>query len=239
MARNSVRSKNGTPAAPTRRIYESILALIRDGDLRPGDRLPNERELASQLDTGRAPLRNALSIAENDGLIVRHVGSGTFLTDNAASILEIADASVHYGNTESITFHEIMEARLMFEPLVAGLAAVHATKRDLAEMDKELLAIRGAESWLVFKKAIYRLLQCIYVAGHNRFMQRVFEQIAQARQAVQFDGRKPDKAVSELVREHAQKELSVIVDAIRAHNRPRAEHETKAYLTRILANIAI
>ena len=172
-------------------------------------------------------------------MIVRRVGSGTFLANTAAGILEIADAGVRYSDTASVTFHEVMEARLMFEALVAGLAAVHATKRDLAGIDTELLAIRRAETWLVFKKAIYRLLQCIYAASCNRFMQRVFEQIVKFVRRFSSTGRKPDTGVSELVREHAHEELSVIVDAIRAHNRPRAEHETKAYLSRILANIAI
>ena len=55
---------------------------IREGRFKPGDRLPSEPELAIQLGVSRNSLREALKSLEDAGLIVRHHGRGTFITES-------------------------------------------------------------------------------------------------------------------------------------------------------------
>ena len=62
-------------------IADSIIAQIEAGDLTPGDRLPSERELAERYSVTRITLRQALSILESQGLIIRRQGSGTYIAD--------------------------------------------------------------------------------------------------------------------------------------------------------------
>ena len=60
-------------------VYRALLQGIRDGLMVPGAKLPNERDLAQQLNTSRTAVRSALATMERQGLIRRRVGSGTFL----------------------------------------------------------------------------------------------------------------------------------------------------------------
>jgi len=60
-------------------VHDRLLALIREGRLQPGDRLPSETQLADQLGISRATLREALRLLEEEGVIVRRQGLGTFV----------------------------------------------------------------------------------------------------------------------------------------------------------------
>ena len=101
MARNGRQRKNAIPLPdnamvkrpiifdpiPTRRIFEEIADQIRqriyDGDLKPGDRLPGERDLASQFGVGRMVVREALRTLEEGGLVQIKKGSdgGAFVKE--------------------------------------------------------------------------------------------------------------------------------------------------------------
>src|SRR4051794_16843187 len=63
-------------------VYRALLQAIRGGSMLPGAKLPNERDLAQQLGTGRTAVRTALAMMERQGLVRRQVGSGTYLTDD-------------------------------------------------------------------------------------------------------------------------------------------------------------
>ena len=60
-------------------LRDQIRALVHGGDLRPGDRIPASRELATQLGVHRTTVANAYAELESEGLISGHVGRGTFI----------------------------------------------------------------------------------------------------------------------------------------------------------------
>ncbi len=60
-------------------LRDQLRALVHSGDLRPGDRIPASRELASQLGVHRTTVANAYAELESEGLIQGHVGRGTFI----------------------------------------------------------------------------------------------------------------------------------------------------------------
>src|SRR3982750_2322149 len=70
-------------AIQSQRVYEKIAEqlthLIRDRNMRPGDRLPPERELASQLGVSRPSVREAMIALETAGLVEVRTGSGTYV----------------------------------------------------------------------------------------------------------------------------------------------------------------
>jgi DNA-binding FadR family transcriptional regulator len=106
-------------------VYRSLLRAIREGLLVPGAKLPNERDLAQQLNTSRTAVRAALAMMERQGLVRRRVGSGTFLTEDARDIfvrMDQTDAARH----EAIpSFPEIIEGRLLFEPAMINRVQEH------------------------------------------------------------------------------------------------------------------
>src|SRR5258708_7569248 len=63
-------------------LYSQLRALVQAGDLRPGDRIPASRELATTLGVHRTTVANAYAELESEGLIQGHVGRGTFIRGN-------------------------------------------------------------------------------------------------------------------------------------------------------------
>jgi len=72
-------------AAPLRhQLAEELRALIRSGELAPGDRLPSEPELAQHRAVSRSSIRAAITVLEEEGLVTRRHGSGTYVTHRPA-----------------------------------------------------------------------------------------------------------------------------------------------------------
>jgi len=117
-------------------VIEQIMNLIKNNELKPGDKLPPERELAAKLSISRGSLREAFRVLESRGLIKSKPGGGRF-------IREIRKNSRN--NTENIILSlekssilELLEAREMFEVEIVELAAQRATAEDI-ELIKEAL----------------------------------------------------------------------------------------------------
>lgn len=111
------------------RTFEEVLAQIErrieaDG-LRPGDRLPGERQLAEQLQVSRASVREAMRVLETLGVVSSNVGrgvdSGAVLSARPGGAL--ADLLRLHLSLSSLSMRDIIEARLMIERWSAELAA--------------------------------------------------------------------------------------------------------------------
>lgn len=129
-----------TPAAAvfapihTRRAFEEICQRIRDqlgaGQLKPGDKLPAERELALQLGVGRNALREALRSLEIAGIVrlQKGVKGGAFIREgNTGQMNQVMQDMLSLG---SITVDELTETRLHIQDLVVRLASSRATRAD-------------------------------------------------------------------------------------------------------------
>jgi GntR family transcriptional repressor for pyruvate dehydrogenase complex len=122
------------------RLYEQLVERLLDHiqaeGLQPGDRLPPERELATQLAVSRASVSQALIALEVQGVIdVRH-GDGAVILDvpPRQQVLAALD-------TRRNQLREVIEAREALEVQLAGLAAQRRTPEDLAAIDDALDAM--------------------------------------------------------------------------------------------------
>jgi DNA-binding FadR family transcriptional regulator len=113
---------------------------IETGVFSDGDQLPPERQLAISLGTARSTIRKALDQLESQKLVVRRVGSGTFV--NYAGPLQTPDADV----ADLISPLQLIDARCAVEPYMARLAAIHATGRDLDSFEAVLQRIEACGS---------------------------------------------------------------------------------------------
>lgn len=68
-------------------IVDQIMALIEKGDLRPGQRLPSERDLCTRFGTGRSSLREALRCLSIIGILNARIGDGTSVATDGAKFL--------------------------------------------------------------------------------------------------------------------------------------------------------
>lgn len=110
-------------------VVERFKSLILDGVLRPGDRLPAERQLAVDLDVSRPILRDALAILEADGLVATRQGEGTFVADLIGQVFSDPVSRIMRASSKGLA--DYMEFRLLMEADMAGLAAQRATPADL------------------------------------------------------------------------------------------------------------
>ncbi|RAR59265.1 GntR family transcriptional regulator [Paraburkholderia unamae] len=126
----------------TRRISEEINAQIRQqiasGALRPGSRLPTERELAEQFAVSRMAVREGMRTLESAGLITMKKGrhGGAFVSESSAKLVtqQIRDM-LELGRA---TLPMLMEARLMVMDVVVRLACERATAADFRAMEANL-----------------------------------------------------------------------------------------------------
>ncbi len=127
------------------RLYQDIVGqihgLIREGVLKPGDRLPPERELADRLHVSRSSLREAMRALELQGLLVSRPGAGTFVSSESMdALISIVASSL----TQVRDFlNDIFEVRHLLEPQIAALAAERATQDDIQRMVEALEAQEG------------------------------------------------------------------------------------------------
>jgi GntR family transcriptional regulator, transcriptional repressor for pyruvate dehydrogenase complex len=113
-------------------IYTQILSQIQLGVFKEGDKLPPERELCEQFNVSRAPIRQALSALELNGYIYSRQGEGVYVK----SAYPVSENPASNAVLESVTPEEIVEARMMIEPLIAKFAAERATKEEIKGIKK-------------------------------------------------------------------------------------------------------
>lgn len=109
-------------------VERQIESLILEGILRPGDRLPAERELSKTIDVSRPILREALKELEDHGLLVTRHGEGTFVADVIGSIF--AQPVVDLISKHPKALLDYLEFRRDVEGTTAFYAAARATDAD-------------------------------------------------------------------------------------------------------------
>jgi len=128
--------------AKTHRISHNIVQQIRKailrGDLRPGDRLPPEKELADRFEVSKASLREAIRSLEALGLLeVRQgVAGGAFICEVDRDT--VRNALFNYIFFQNPPLHEFSKLRLLLEPPMAAEAALRITDQDLADLQLNL-----------------------------------------------------------------------------------------------------
>lgn len=129
------------PVGPRRTFegaVEQIAEKVRLGDLHAGERLPSERELAAAMQISRATLREAIRILTDAEVLEVRPGSGGGIfvaSDYVPLELLRSKSDLRLGEVAGV-----LEARRLFEPRVAQLAAVNAREEDFAEMGRTIEA---------------------------------------------------------------------------------------------------
>ncbi len=115
------------------RIVEQIEAQVLSGNLKYGDRLPTERELAEQFGVSRTAVREAVKALREKGLVQGHPGRGTFITDGTSRAMRDSLGLMMKIGADTGA-DNVVEVREILEPEIAALAATRATLDDLARL---------------------------------------------------------------------------------------------------------
>ena len=105
--------------------------IVNGGAWGPGDRLPNENDLAEQLGVSRGTLREAIRLLTAQGILTAQKGRGTFVAENASlpGRFDLENLPV-----ERSRLADLFEARLLLEPELAALACRRASREELARI---------------------------------------------------------------------------------------------------------
>lgn len=127
------------------RIVRQLRHRIAAGELKPGDRLPPERLLATALGASRASVREAVRVLELSGLVSPRHGDGTFVQARPSAAAE--NSLSQFLQRERERLLDLSQARQALEPRLASLAAEHADRDDVERLRQTLYAeinhIRG------------------------------------------------------------------------------------------------
>ncbi len=135
-------SKNGEDMPAFKQIKKSTLSetiiiqikeMIVNGDFKPGDRLPSERELTKLLGVSRPPIREALHALSAMGLIEIRMGEGNFLCKDISIIDNDLKLKIMFRKKAA---NDLVEARCVLETQIVELACKRATSEDLVDIEE-------------------------------------------------------------------------------------------------------
>jgi len=220
--------KEITPVRLYENVIEQIIDLIKNNELKPGDKLPPERELAEKLSISRGSLREAFRVLESRGLIKSKPGGGRFIREIRKN---------GHNNTENIILSlekssilELLEAREMFEVKIVELAAQRATSEEI-ELIKEVLNKMNREEELKDNKKTESDTEfhlAIARASHNF----VFVNIIKLHLDLLKETREKTWEISGR-REEQQEEHQAIFQAISQHNSKKAGEAMLTHLKNV------
>jgi DNA-binding FadR family transcriptional regulator len=218
---------DGIPEAASdrgRSALTQLRAYLAQAELRPGTRLPAERELSEVLGVSRGDLRKALADLEVRGELWRHVGKGTFV--GARPVAEFFSIAAMAAQTNPA---EVMRARLVIEPELAREAALHANAEDIETLQACVRESRLAESWRQYESWDNRLHRAIAEAAHNALLLAVFDTVNAVRRTVVW-GRLREDRQRPPVDHHSFTEHEAILDAIAERDLGRAATSMRLHL---------
>ena len=129
-------------STPNGDVARLLLAHISSGDLRPGHRLPSERQLAADLGVGRSAVREALAALDLLGIIDIRQGSGSYLTSGISDLLpQTIEWGLMLGQPRIL---DLVEARQNLEMITASLAAQRTTDHDTSQLRDRLAEMTSA-----------------------------------------------------------------------------------------------
>jgi GntR family transcriptional repressor for pyruvate dehydrogenase complex len=215
-------------------ITEQIRRAILERRLMPGDRLPNERELAERFGVSRVTVRDALRTLEAGGLLEIRVGAsgGPFVTAPSTSM--VGEGISNMLAMSEVDGDEIAEARVILELGTVSLAVERATEEDIAEL-RDLCAVAAdALAAGSYENRLSREFHAALArAAHNRAIEMVTATFAgplsmhPVRERERAERERAEWSHERSVEQHVE-----LVDAIEARDAERAREVMRAHLTR-------
>jgi GntR family transcriptional repressor for pyruvate dehydrogenase complex len=214
------------PGTTTEEVIFQLREMIHRGELRPGDRLPPERDLAKLLGVSRPTLRDGIRSLAAVGVLQARRGAGTFVVKAEGSPMLDSNPLRLMASLHGFTPDEMFEARKSLEMAIAGLAAERATGDQLATMSEEIAemfaALDDPEQFLVHDM---RFHQTVAAASGNRILTSLMNMVA----TILFDVRRKTVKRAKDLKESAEMHRA-IYRAIRKRNVEAASEAMRDHL---------
>ncbi|MDO5704119.1 MAG: FadR/GntR family transcriptional regulator [Paracoccus sp. (in: a-proteobacteria)] len=146
-------------------VQRQIESLILQGILRPGERLPSERDLSDSLGVSRPSLREAISALQGSGLLTSRPGAGIYVANVLGSAF--SPALVRLIARHDRAAADYLDFRKDIEGLAAERAARHASDADLAVIAATLAQMETARDPQTESALDVQFHMAIVEASHN------------------------------------------------------------------------
>jgi GntR family transcriptional regulator, transcriptional repressor for pyruvate dehydrogenase complex len=204
-------------------IVDQIRGFIASGELRPGDQLPSERELAERFQVSRASIREALTALQVMGLLERSRTGGGLAARGNHVWFTIAPLSSFLATRSHLV--EQIEVRRMIEPEMGRLAAERADPDDIARMEQCLRDMEAdIEAGGIGSEADAAFHATIAASTNNELLTRIVQLIGDAIREQRELFQTPAGARASLEEHH------VILEAIRRGDGETAYHGTRKHV---------
>ncbi len=163
-------------------VVEQIQDVILDGKVKPGEKLPSERELGEMLGTSRGTLREALRILEQKGLIEIRLGVNGGAIVKETTFEQMSETLALLIRSQSVSLEHLSEFRQGVEGMVASLAAERATDDDIVELNELMTRVesfyhKGIDQWDNFVRADEKIHMALAKISRNPLYRFVVETI--------------------------------------------------------------
>ena len=223
------------PIKPKRisdQVFEQLRELIFRGEMKPGQQIMPERELADALGVSRTSVRDAINKLVVMGLLKQKQGQGTFV--RSPNSLEKNPLAVAM-ETQNATLEDLLEVRMGLECNAASLAASRAVEKDIHFLERSIHQMRkevdsgrlGTEADVSFHMAIsYATKNPLQVFLMKNFYDFLFVGIKENLSHLYED----PKNIDNIIKQHTK-----IFDAIREHNPEKAFNAMKRHINFVLS----
>lgn len=213
-----------------RELARTLINDLREGLYPVGTRMPAERELAQRFDVSRPVIREALIALEVQGYIEVRIGSGAHVV-----ALPGTDTEPSFG----VSALEVAEARLIFEPEAAALAAGQISDAELAELAELVDAIETENATIGGTHRADRAFHTVIARAtrNNAILEtidRLWEQRERSAESALLDAKVRAVDVRPIVEHHA-----AILDTLRARDPLAARAAMRRHLTGALEGLLI
>jgi len=222
------------PIKPKRisdQVFEQLRELIFRGEMKPGQQIMPERELADALGVSRTSVRDAINKLVVMGPLKQKQGQGTFV--RSPNALEKNPLAVAMEN-QNATLEDLLEVRMGLECNAASLAASRAVEKDIHFLERSIHQMRkevdsgrlGTEADVSFHMAIsYATKNPLQVFLMKNFYDFLFVGIKENLSHLYED----PKNIDEIIKQHTK-----IFDTIRDHNPEKAFNAMKRHINFVL-----
>ncbi|WP_134686328.1 FadR/GntR family transcriptional regulator [Brevibacillus migulae] len=215
-------------SAQDRKVYEGILLqiheIVQERNLRPGDKLPSERELSEQLGAGRSSVREALRALELLGLIETRRGEGTFLKHYRHN--RLIDILGFFILRDYKTKKDLVEMRKILELEAVRLACKRATQKHFEEMERLLAAsVERIEEGEIPTEEDYHFHRVICRSSRNSILHRIWVPLVEYSQNTRSESLAREGRARNAIEEHR-----LILEAIRGGDEEVAVQRMRDHL---------
>jgi GntR family transcriptional regulator, transcriptional repressor for pyruvate dehydrogenase complex len=216
-------------------IVDQIRGLIRSEQLRPGDRLPSERDLGERMGVSRVTIREAMRVLEAGGLIEIRVGARGGAVVTSPSSTKLGSGLADLISLSPLTAGEVTEARQVFEVGIIPLVVERATEQDLTELremvSQHQAALKNGEYGMPMSAAFHvRVAACTHNAAIEMLVHSFHGPLLMSLREAQV--------AAPLMGHRGTNEHRDFVEAVAKHDVERAEEIMRTHLGRTARRVA-